>query len=277
VDNHAIAAVVVLYYPNSSVLNNIKSYADKVSKLYIVDNTDNEVSHKQILDTFLNAEVLHKGENIGIAKALNIALECARSDGYAWLLTMDQDTSFPNNGFIQFFQHFKVLIKEKDSVAIYTPLHNKKFLQNNLYLPYKQVKYVMSSANIVNIAKALSVGGYEERFFIDEVDHEFCFRIRSSGYTIWEDNTIAVSHQLGEKYNNRTLYNAVRLYYMTRNYLYLKRDYYDDDPDFFQNRDRYLRKFFLQQILYGKKRIYNFYMISIGVLDFILNHVGKKR
>jgi len=36
-----IAAVVVLYYPELSVFENINSYFDQVDKLFVVDNSDN--------------------------------------------------------------------------------------------------------------------------------------------------------------------------------------------------------------------------------------------
>jgi rhamnosyltransferase len=35
-----IAAVVILYNPELSILENIKSYIDQVEKLYVVDNSE---------------------------------------------------------------------------------------------------------------------------------------------------------------------------------------------------------------------------------------------
>lgn len=136
----------------------------------------------------------------------------------------------------------------------------------------------MTSANLVKVETAREVGGYDENLFIDEVDHAFCFRLKDSGYTILQNISIAVNHSLGTsyKYNAKVkLYDPVRLYYMCRNYLYLKDKYYPKYVSFFKIRDRYLFKFFFNQMIYGKQRVQNLKMILQGLKDYKNKKYGQ--
>ncbi len=273
-----IAAVVVLFNPNYSVFDNITTYLDNIHSLYIVDNSP--VKHglcKKIL-VFRNVKVIHSGENIGMAKALNLALKYAYKDNYKWLMTLDQDTSFSPKEMNMFLESFYNISKIK--TALVSPLHNQKFIKTNLENPFIEKEYVMTSANIVNVSIAKKLGGYDEKLFIDEVDHEFCFRLKENSYIILQNCSIAVNHALGSKnkiHTNITIYDPIRLYYMTRNYLYLKKKYYHQHQQFFKQRDGYLLKFFRNQLFYGKNPLKNIRMIFRGILDYKNNQFGEFR
>ena len=270
-----VAAVVTLYNPDSSVVEHISSYAPYVDRLYIVDNSENihdVLSHltQQLPHTVL----LHQGANIGMAKALNTALYRAREDGYEWLITFDQDTFFDASDIPLFLS--TLFSADTTHVAIVSPLHNKKFICPNAVPPLIPAESVMTSANAVHIQKALSVGGFNEKLFIDEVDHDFCFRLAQHRYKILLHRSVAVNHTLGTKKNAVTLYPPERLYYMLRNYLYLRKHYRTAHQDFFQKRDRYLLKFFTNQLLYGESKIQNMKMMFQGIMDYRHHTFGKK-
>ena len=184
-------------------------------------------------------------------------------------MTLDQDTSFNDGDIDAFFESFYTLNDE--NIALVSPLHNKKFIINNNERTFIEKDYIMTSANIVNVAMAREVGGYDENLFIDEVDHEFCFRLKENAYTILQNISISVNHSLGTsyKYNAKIkLYDPVRLYYMSRNYLYVKRKYHIKFSSFFKIRDRYLFKFFLNQMIYGEQRFKNIKMIFKEIKDY---------
>lgn len=274
--NKTIAAVVILYNPEQIVFDNIKTYIDHVDILYIIDNSTKEHSLLHKFSDITNIKIIHIGNNIGVSKALNLALDKAHNAHYKWLMTFDQDTSFTPDDLTLFLESFHTLDDKK--IALVSPLHNKKFiktLEENTFTPKE---YVMTSANIVNVSIAKEIGGYDEKLFIDEVDHEFCFRLKKHEYTILVHNTIAVNHSLGSKmkdHANITLYAPIRLYYMTRNYLYLKKKYYHQHQAFFKQRDGYLLKFFRNQLFYGKKPLTNVKMIFQGIFDYKRNQFGQ--
>ncbi len=89
---------VVLFNPDDSVINNIKSYINQLEYLYIIDNSP--IDHSEwIKQNLRNASYQYYGfkENLGLAFALNYACKKAIKDGFDYILTMDQDSIFENN------------------------------------------------------------------------------------------------------------------------------------------------------------------------------------
>jgi len=276
-----IAAVVILYHPNQNVFDNIKTYINKIDFIYIVDNSNYPDRANIVLEEiklFENYALIHSGRNIGIAKALNLALHHAQKDKYSWLITMDQDTSFEYKQLQKYFKDFYTI--DTTNIAIISPLHNRKLVNSMLNQnPFVAKEYVMTSANIVNVNHALDIGGYDENLFIDEVDHAFCFALQDSQYTILENQTVFVHHELGTPYKKNSdikLYPPIRLYYMCRNYLYLRKKYRILHKSFFKRRGSYLIKFFIIQLIYSDQKIKSFKMILRGLSDYYHKKFGKQ-
>lgn len=274
-----LAGVVILYHPNTDVFNNIKTYINSIDRLYIIDNTEHgdhiSTIEKELL-SLKQCTLLHKGENLGIAKALNLALDHSLKENFTWLMTMDQDSAFEAKYLKKYLDDFKKLNKE--NVALVSAMHNPKFINDNFTNPFEEKEIVMTSANIVNINAALSVGGYDERLFIDEVDHSFCFALHLKKYIILENKTVYVKHMLGTPYmkNNKVkLYPPERLYYMIRNYLYIKERYKEGHQLFFKKRDMYLFTFFAKHFLYGKQKLKQLNMLLNGIKDYNKKRFGK--
>ena len=91
-----VAAGVVLYHPESSVISNINSYYNNVNQLIAVDNSekDNTTLKNEIQRLFPDVIYVSLNRNAGIAAALNIACDIAKKNNCDWILTMDQDSSF---------------------------------------------------------------------------------------------------------------------------------------------------------------------------------------
>jgi rhamnosyltransferase len=271
------AAVVILYNPDNSVWDNIYSYIDYIRVLYIIDNST--ISNRSLIEKIVvlpHVKLLHSGYNIGIAKALNLTLEHCSKDKHLWLMTMDQDTAFNTGDMSLFLENFYRISAQ--NVALFSPLHSRKGIQKSTLPLYVEKEYVMTSANIVNVKIAKKIGGYREDFFIDEIDHDFCFRLGDAGFHILQNASLVVRHQLGEmhqRHRHVRLYPSSRLYYMVRNYLYLKKEHQDSHQDFFKKRDKYLRAFMFKQIRYGENRMQNIWMILKGMIDYGLGKRGK--
>ncbi|AKF24217.1 hypothetical protein YH65_01495 [Sulfurovum lithotrophicum] len=275
-----IAAVVLLFYPSEEVLSHIETYCHEVMHLYLVDNTEEHalsVFLKEKLLSFPNVSVIHQYENIGIAKAFNLALKHAKKDGYDWLLTMDQDSYFGKKEWSDYLAHF-VSLRQYGKVGVIAPMHNRKFVEHSVETLYVKQEAVLSSGNLLHVEHALNAGAFDEALFIDEVDHAFCFELQRHGYDILRDQTVYLNHELGTPlgtHGNIRLYPAQRLYYMLRNYLYIQKKYTDDFPDFIQNRGRYLMKFFMKQLLFGNERILSIRMLWQGYMDHRHSIYGK--
>ena len=63
-----LAAVVVFYFPSEDNINHINKYLKEVDRLYVIDNSDDDVIRIKYKDKI---NYIKYGENKGIAFALN--------------------------------------------------------------------------------------------------------------------------------------------------------------------------------------------------------------
>src|SRR5579864_8232422 len=89
-----VCAVVVTYYPDSGFADRMEMVAKQVGQIVIVDNRSQGESVGRIQEVVnrLGLNFIPKASNEGIAGALNTGVRWAASQGYPWVLTMDQDT-----------------------------------------------------------------------------------------------------------------------------------------------------------------------------------------
>ena len=273
-NNSEVCGVVVLYNPNDNVLENILTYATFLDRLYVIDNSSKDSF--SISQFPSNSVLLSSGINLGIATALDIALEQGLLDGYKWMLTMDQDGSFENLALAHLLA-CRHKININDTLLI-SPLHVKKNVVPSQSCQLNVVDFVMTSGNLVCVQNAKNIGGYNRKLFIDEVDHEFCFRGKVAGYKVFEVLSAYVNHKLGVHFLHGSkmirLYPPERLYYMMRNYLYLKKKYQADYVDFFIKRTSFLKKFFYQHLRYSPQRLQCVRMLFKGWYDYKQNRYG---
>lgn len=274
-----IPATVIWYNPDIKNIKNIKTYIDYVEKVYIIDNSmDN---NEKLADSLNNdkIEYVFNGRNLGIAKALNLACEKAASDGYEWILTMDQDSSFDSNDINEYFKTFTDV--EKMNTGIFSPRHILKNdvdkIDNNK--EFVEVDHVMTSGNLLNLKIWEEIGKFDENLFIDEVDSEICFRIIESGYKVIQLNKIRMFHELGnlEKRNFFTRkisvlnHNHIRKYYIMRNKFYMLKKYKKYRLRYIY----YILNDFFKVIFYEKDKLRKLKYMFKGITDFMKNKMGE--
>jgi len=270
-----LCGVVVLFNPDLQVAQNIATYAASLERLYVVDNSDtpSAFAAERFPD---NTVLLASGRNMGVAAALNAALARAGEEGYRWLLTMDQDGSFDPSELHRFLECAQTIPSE--DLLLVSPVHSRKQQQKSGACRSEEVEMVMTSGNLVNVKNARAIGGYDARLFIDEVDHEFCLRGGAEGYRVISLPSVCVNHQLGKHYlrggRQIRLYPPERLYYMMRNYLYVRQRYAHLYGTLFEKRGRFLRRFFYQHLRFSSSRFRCLLMLLKGWYDYKLNHFG---
>ncbi len=126
------------------------------------------------------------------------------------------------------------------------------------------------------------IGLYDEGFFVDCIDFDFCLRLRRAGYAIHRVPAALMEHQLGDtvelpsavrKYYAR--HSPVRRYYMYRNYLYLAERYLFIFPGF-------IVKLGLAQMLLllligflDSRPLASYRAIMRGIWDYALRREGR--
>ena len=277
-----IAAVTVLYNPNEEVITNILSYSNQIDKLYIVDNSEKENKKNIISRLISNPQVtlIENSENIGIAAALNKGANNAISDGYDFLLTLDQDSRISE-------EYVCKMLKElggDDNIGILSPfvIHNaNRKKPPNFEL--KKVTVAITSGCIISLFVFKKIGGFLEKLFIDYVDHEYCLRTISCGYKVLQLNSVYLYHNLGEVQKKNfilrkvfpTNHSPLRWYYRTRNRFYVYKNYKERFPEYVRHDQEQFLKELLKILLYEKQKWEKVKMIFEGYRDYKKNRFGK--
>jgi len=287
-NNMQVAATVILYNPEDDVYNNISSYGKEVATLIVVDNSTihNLELIEKIQNSFENLIYINNNANVGIATALNIGCDKAIELGYEWILTMDQDSKFINfSNYLSCFQ--KINTKTTALIAPNTMWHTDKHVDKTKKCHFQEKFLVITSGNLLNLQLFNKMGRFEDKLFIDMVDHDYCLKVQSQGFKIYFFENILLQHSLGSLFQRKNLitgrirnkieHNPQRVYYITRNYLYTWKKYHKQFPKQF-NLLKTLNILFIHEItkivLYEDKKIFKIYAKIIGVLHFLLGRYG---
>jgi len=223
-----ILGIVTLYNPPKEVGENLSSYAPFLDGLYLWDNTAGGSNVDSQLPPEVAKRVLmhRRGRNVGIAMALNAAIDLALKEGYTHLLTMDQDSRFKEGTFQAYLRDVEADTDDKHWA--FCPLINRDAQSRQ---PLKPLKGLIVSGTILTRNCLEKVGQFFEPFVIDTLDTEYAFRILRDGGQIMLSSSGSLTHSLGQPLRRNFLcfhpvslnYSPMRTYYISRNLLYLHR------------------------------------------------------
>ena len=234
--------VVILYNPDFSHVTEIKrAFSTAEWDLVFVDNTVNANANANAKadDRFIASDCtyIHCGTNVGIAKAQNIGLKKLFDKGVEYAFLLDQDSLFTPTIAAELLQQFKTLEKTSPIAAIGPSIYcqfsdcvDQGVLQKGKKVSdsLKEVKQIIASGMLLSRRAFQRVGEKENGLFIDGVDHEWCWRARAKGMTIYQSLSACMPHRQGDdrvKVLGITFKQGapIRLYYQFRNVLILAR------------------------------------------------------
>lgn len=282
-----IAAVVILYHPDENTVENILSYSSFVTQVYIADNT--ETPFTKIIDSLKRiipgCIYIHDGNNDGIAARLNEICRRAKADGFDFILTMDQDSAFDQNVITNYFRCFDHFAG-KEQVAMFGVQYENPHWSSELCNPVPWTTLI-TSGSLVNLALFDQTGGFDENLFIDTVDFEYCFRSIRKGFKIILFKNILLTHLLGTRKNptrtgaDRTvsysLHSPIRLYYMIRNHMYLRRIYKNSFPGEMSRSGKAVLNRLKINLLHNTDKLSIMRFVLQGIVDFKRQRMGKYR
>lgn len=277
-----IASLVVLYHPNPDFINNIRSYADDTDALIVVDNSAQQFPDLAVLAGEYGAKfhLIRPGKNRGIAWALNEGTKKAMETGANWVLSMDQDSCFSKKAISAYLEKIPELVRNQIFIA--GPNHDAEV--NALDPSMEEVDSVITSGCLFSTEVFKQTGGFDERLFIDEVDHEFCYHAKSLGFKIVKCRDIVLQHQLGESKwvsapilgkSKRVFHHPRRLYFMLRNGLYVGQKYGTLFPASINRNKKDLFHRIKNQLLFGKGKWETLKMLAKGYRDYRKENFGN--
>lgn len=236
---------MVVYNPDSTLEQNIKALLNEVARLIVVDNCSDPSVRSRIaaLAAACNFEVTWNKENIGLAAGLNTGIRSALADEqYQWIATFDQDSRvFPGFGTAMLAAHAACPFRDK--VALIAPHHVPSSEVSDEQpphdgLPFQEITVALQSGSLFSRSAFKDTGLFDEAFFIDYVDFEFCLRLRKRGFRLIEATKALLYHRVGIPTHHRFLgitctvfnHSPLRRYYAARNRLRVYRRYALSDP-----------------------------------------------
>ena len=278
-----LAAVTILYNPDFSFLRNLATYAALVDKVFVIDNSEiPTVELQKQLTAITKVHLITNNENRGVATALNQGIGQAKGEGYEWVLTMDQDSSWETGQLENYLAELHEL-HDKTNVAVLGVNYAGKeaVVDKNI----KEVNTVITSGSLINTAIFEELGGYMDKLFIDEVDHEYCYRAITKHYKVLQFEHIFLQHNLGhsikvhnlkgKKVLQRNLHAPQRLYYIVRNGMFIMKEYGQQFPEDMQERKKDILVRIKNRLLYGKNKIQSLWYVMLGLYHYLQKRYGK--
>lgn len=228
-----VHAVVVTYHPGMLRLQKLlSSLVDQVTAVIIVDNSVPATDFKGF-----DANIVHFGENLGIAAAQNIGMQKAFENSADAVVLFDQDSNPPPDMVPTLVEQSTLLREQLRRPVVIGPsifclyegrLHKPWWQRDHVDGVLGQVlqKQLIASGLLISRSAYETAGPMLEQLFIDAVDHEWCWRAAKKGVAIYQSNKITLEHRMGDArykvfgvWTKQT--SPARLYYQFRNTLWL--------------------------------------------------------
>ena len=234
-----ILCIIITFNPNRDFIINFEKHLKIFNKILLVDNNSNNnvfTDFKSKIKFNKKVNIIHLDKNFGIAKALNIGIEYAKSNNFYWINTFDQD-SVPVNNLLDYYN--MALNKLSEDIFIigvnYTP-HNitEKYHDINL----RHSKNLITSGCLYPVKIFEKIGNFNENIFIDGVDFDFNLRVLLNHYNTYKIDEPMIKHFIGAQMSKKFLFfnifssnhNQFRRYFIGRNHVYLTLKYFNRFP-----------------------------------------------
>ena len=283
----SVCAVIVTYHPSARMIENVTNVLHQVQGLVVVDNGSDpcELDPLRTASLTIGFHLIENGDNLGVAEALNQGVRWAKSNGYPWVILFDQDSKI-TDGFIgQMFAAWE-LHPQRERVAAMHP----RYVNPITGIEPKVVRAPdggpvtsMTSGALMPTWIFDKLGWFSTEYFIDQVDVEYGFRIRSHGY-LNADSQAVLLHSPGAPKRlcffgfcfEPTYHSPLRRYYLTRNRLAVARKHFSRLPRFIA---QYLYLAFRETVkcfLAEPDRLHKFRNFLLGTWDGLTGRMGKR-
>lgn len=160
--------------------------------ILLIDNSP----EAQALPLAFAAEYLHDGHNPGLASRYNEAMGRAVTSGAGWLLLLDDDTTLSASFFDHLLQNLDEVQGRQEVVAIIPRLVGGEHLLSPHLPAFREptcslhahshglltgLIRVFNSGSTLRVGALEAIGGFDERFWLDSLDHDTFHRLQQGG------------------------------------------------------------------------------------------------
>jgi rhamnosyltransferase len=201
----------ILYNPDNSTYERIKSAIDFGYEVYIFDNSPDLNSKLFVSENKNKVRYFTYDRNVGIGPALRLICSTAFDNGSEHLLFFDQDTIFTEetlNFIIDYLSESSVGENSAKSdkflsVTFRDAVINRKrgIIEQAIIGKYSVnvVDFTISSGTLFSLKNLKNIGWHDESFKVDGVDYAICISAESNGLKIAEiSNTPGLDHETNQ-------------------------------------------------------------------------------
>lgn len=230
-DASAIGCVLVLYHPELSALITIGRLATKGYRVCVVINAaDIALIHQ--LERMNGVWLIKNPRNVGLATALNQGIAGAFDDPTVNFVTLFDQDSLPDENLPVELTNELLAMNLANNACIGPRLHDKKAMALAVQpsatnsVP-EDVLSIPTSGTVIPRVVYEQVGLMKAAFFIDAIDHEWCFRAKNNGMRVLISSGVSMIHNMGDGAVNwfgrfKPVHRSpLRHYYIVRNHFYL--------------------------------------------------------
>jgi rhamnosyltransferase len=288
----SVLAVVVTYNPGIDLARNLHTLCGQGVTVVVIDNGSLNQPYSRQVALDEGCRFIGNAVNLGIAAALNQAGHLALEEGFEWLAMFDQDSQLSPlaiEGLLGFYESYA----QRDQIALLAMSHRDRVMDRDYHMAgdiieetpiWRAVKTTITSGSMVRMSLFQILGFFDERLFIDSVDHDYCMRCRRAGFVVVESRSHVLEHSLGNSAMHNFLWrrvaithhSSVRRYYLTRNQLEVCFRYLFFD---FRWASRGLFNLVITSVLaitYETDRLLKIAAIFNGTIDFLLRRFGPR-
>ena len=246
--------MVVAYLPDTEVLRTLlDTLLAQTVGVFVVDNTPADDRRVETLCAALPhgaLRLIRLGENLGIARALNVGIDAALAAEATHVLLSDQDSLPAPDMVAELLRAQDALIRAGRRVGAVGPTYTDRHtgitfpfqteVQGKFFYghrrpdathPTVEALTLITSGTLIPASVLREVGPMREDFFIDHVDIEWSHRARAAGFSLFGVDAAVMFHSMGDHmlrswrlgWRNESAYSPLRVYYRIRNFVALCR------------------------------------------------------
>jgi rhamnosyltransferase len=299
-----VTAIVVSFQPRESDLARlIRAVAPQVEDLIVIDNgsDSDRMTCLEVLRSDVT-EIVHLGQNFGIAYAHNVGIRWAEARRATHVLLLDQDSEPAPDMVATLLAAESELLHRHMKVGAVGPVFYDARLDRTwpFYVLSKlgiRPRYcptdspvdvgsipcdlLITSGSLIRLPVLQETGPLNEGFFIEHVDTEWSLRARAHGFLLFGVCSARMYHTLGDAvlklpFTRRTvqLYRPQRYYYMFRNAVLLWR--LPHAP--LQWKINEIKRLLLRIVLLGifaPERVKRLRMMGLGLWHGLIGRTGR--
>lgn len=215
----SVGAVIVTFHGNPAELRDLLDRVSaEVRSVVVVDNTPQACDHvwRELRAAYPDCRFIVNGQNLGLSKALNQGITAVLDAGCEWVLLLDQDSS-PVAGMVErLVGATRQYAGTKPLAAVGPVIRDSKLHQPLPFVRYEASGFKLQAADadrpelidtdmlitsgcLISADALRTAGLMDERFFIDGIDSEWCFRCLAAGYRLLGVSDAVLIHNLGSR------------------------------------------------------------------------------